>query len=131
MNSERGNKPFDDIADTNTKKWYRNDTVQSTIPTRAIDEFSESSSAKFEPREKVKGDIARAIFYFYTIYRNQAEKVDRNYFQNQRQTLCKWNQQDVPDITEIKRSHAIAKFQGNDNPFVLDVTLAERAYCNP
>ncbi|WP_392479883.1 endonuclease [Nostoc sp. C110] len=131
INTERGNKPFDDIADTSTKKWYRNDTVQSTIPSRAIDEFSESSSSKFEPREKVKGDIARAIFYFYTIYRNQAENVDRNYFQNQRQTLCKWNQQDVPDITEIERSHAIAKFQGNDNPFVLDVTLAERAYCNP
>ncbi|AVH62719.1 endonuclease [Nostoc sp. 'Peltigera membranacea cyanobiont' N6] len=130
INSERGNKPFDDIADTKTKKWYRNDTVQSTIPTSAIDEFSESASAKFEPREKVKGDIARAVFYFYTIYRNQAEKVDRNYFQNQRQTLCKWNQQDPPDITEIERSGAIAKFQGNDNPFVLDVTLAERAYCN-
>ncbi|MEH2194841.1 MAG: endonuclease [Nostoc sp.] len=130
INSERGNKPFDDIADTSTKKWYRDDTVQSTIPSRAIDEFSESASAKFEPRERVKGDIARAIFYFYTIYRNQAEKVDQSYFQNQRQTLCKWNQQDLPDITEIERSRAIAKFQGNDNPFVLDVTLAERAYCN-
>ncbi|MDZ8227986.1 endonuclease [Nostoc sp. ChiVER01] len=130
INSERGNKPFDDIADTMTKKWYRNDTVQSTIPSSAIDEFSESGSAKFEPREKVKGDIARAVFYFYTIYRNQAESVDRNYFQNQRQTLCKWNQQDLPDITEIERSHAIAKFQGNDNPFVLDATLAERTYCN-
>ncbi|MBD2560763.1 MULTISPECIES: endonuclease [Nostoc] len=130
INSERGNKPFDDIADTVTNKWYRNDTVQSTIPTSAIDEFSESASAKFEPREKVKGDIARAMFYFYTIYRNQAERVDRNYFQNQRQILCKWNQQDPPDITEIERSHAIAKFQGNDNPFVLDATLAERAYCN-
>ncbi|MEH1925119.1 endonuclease [Nostoc sp.] len=130
INTERGNKPFDDIADTSTKKWYRNDTVQSTIPTSAIDEFSESASSKFEPREKVKGDIARAIFYFYTIYRDQAKKVEENYFQNQRQTLCKWNQQDLPDITEIERSHAIAQFQGNENPFVLDVTLAERAYCN-
>ncbi|MBN3926443.1 endonuclease [Nostoc sp. NMS4] len=130
INSERGNKPFDDIADTTTKKWYRNDTVQSTIPTTGIDEFSESASSKFEPREKVKGDIARAIFYFYTIYRQQAETVDPNYFQNQRQTLCKWNQQDPPDTTEIERNRAIAKFQGNDNPFVLDVTLAERAYCN-
>ena len=130
INSERGNKPFDDIADTSTKKWYRNNTVQSTIPSSAIDEFSESASSEFEPREKVKGDIARAIFYFYTIYRNQAEGVDLNYFQNQRQILCKWNQQDLPDITEIERSHAIAQFQGNDNPFVLDVTLVERAYCD-
>lgn len=44
--------------------------------------------------------------------------------------MCKWNQQDLPDITEIERSHAIANFQGNQNPLVLDVTLAERAYCN-
>ncbi|MEH2284302.1 MAG: endonuclease [Nostoc sp.] len=130
INSERGNKPFDDIVDTSTKKWYRNDTVQSTIPTSGIDEFSESTSSNFEPREKVKGDIARAIFYFYTIYRQQGDRVDPNYFLNQRQILCKWNQQDLPDKTEIERSHAIAKFQGNDNPFVLDVTLAERAYCN-
>ena len=130
INSERGNKPFDDIVDTNTKKWYRNDTVQSTIPSSEIDEFSELGSSKFEPREKIKGDIARAIFYFYTIYRQQAETVDPNYFQNQRQTLCKWNQQDLPDPTEIERNRAIARFQGNDNPFVLDVTLAERAYCN-
>jgi endonuclease I len=74
-------------------------------------------------QKKVKGDIARAIFYFYTIYRDQAKKVDENYFQNQRQTLCKWNQQDLPDITEIERSRAIAKFQGHENPFVLDVTV--------
>ncbi|MHC5823830.1 MAG: endonuclease, partial [Nostoc sp.] len=99
-------------------------------PSSAIDEFSESAASEFEPREKVKGNIARAIFYFYTIYRDQAKKVDENYFQNQRQTLCKWNQQDLPDLTEIERSHAIAQFQGNDNPFVLDVTLGERAYCN-
>ncbi|MBN3875419.1 MULTISPECIES: endonuclease [unclassified Nostoc] len=130
INSERGNKPFDDIADTTTKKWYRNNTVQSTIPNSGIDEFSELASSKFEPREKVKGDIARAIFYFYTIYRQQAETVDSNSFQNQRQTLCKWNQQDLPDTTEIERNRAIARFQGNDNPFVLDITLAERAYCN-
>lgn len=131
INSDRGNKPFDDIADTNTEKWYRNDTILSAIPSGAIDEFSESGSSRFEPREKVKGDIARAMFYFYTIYRDRADAEDPNYFQKQRQTLCKWNQQDPPDIAEIDRNRAIAEFQGNDNPFVLDITLAERAYCNP
>ncbi len=30
--------------------------------------------------DKVKGDIARAMFYFYTIYRDQADRVDPNYF---------------------------------------------------
>ncbi|WP_267894902.1 endonuclease [Nostoc sp. 'Lobaria pulmonaria (5183) cyanobiont'] len=31
--------------------------------------------------------------------------------------MCKWNQQDLPDPTEIERNRAIAIFQGNDNPF--------------
>ncbi len=102
----------------------------NAIPSSAINQYSEVISTQFEPREKVKGDIARAMFYFYTIYRDQADRVDPNYFDKQRQTLCKWNQQDPPDSTEIERSHAISRFQGNDNPFVLDVRLAERAYCN-
>ncbi|WP_017317613.1 endonuclease [Mastigocladopsis repens] len=130
INSERGNKPFADIADTSTEEWYRDDTEQTTIPSSEIDEFSESAFSRFEPREKVKGDIARAMFYFYTIYRSQGDAIDPNYFKDQRQTLCQWNQQDPPDNAEIERSHAIAEFQGNDNPFVLDITLAERAYCN-
>lgn len=130
INSDRGNKPFADIADATTSKWYRDNSVQSTIPIAAIDEFSESTSSEFEPREKVKGDVARAMFYFYTIYRKQANQQDPDYFQIQRQTLCKWNQQDPPDNTEIERNQAISKIQGNDNPFVLDITLAQRTYCN-
>lgn len=130
INSERGNKPFDDINDRDTQRWYRNDVKQSTIPDTAIDEYSELVSSAFEPREKVKGDVARAMFYFYTIYRDRADAVDPTYFDQQRQTLCKWEQQDPPDSPEIKRSRAIAEFQGNENPFVLDATLAQRAYCD-
>jgi uncharacterized protein len=131
INSDRGNKPFDDIVDTSTEKWYRLDTKLTAIPRNDIDEFSESAFSRFEPREGVKGDVARAMFYFYTIYRDQGDAIDPNYFKRQRQTLCQWNKQDPPDTTEIERSHAIAQFQGNENPFVLDVTLAERTYCNP
>ncbi|MFK0732351.1 MAG: endonuclease, partial [Gloeotrichia echinulata HAB0833] len=58
INSDRGNKPFADIADTTTSRWYRDNSVQSTIPVAAIDEFGESASSQFEPREKVKGDVA-------------------------------------------------------------------------
>lgn len=130
INTERGNKPFEDINDTSTKKWFRDDALLSSIPTREIDEFSESASSRFEPREEVKGDIARAMFYFYTIYRNQGDKKDPSYFGLQRETLCRWNRIDPPDNAEIERSHAIASFQGNDNPFVLDATLADRAYCS-
>ncbi|WP_243147365.1 endonuclease [Scytonema sp. UIC 10036] len=130
VNSDRGNKPFSEIEDRSTEKWFRNDVRLKTIPVSEIDEFSESAFSRFEPREEVKGNIARAMFYFNTIYRDRANAVDPNYFEKQRQTLCRWNQQDPPDTTEIERSHAIAEFQGNENPFVLDVTLAQKTYCN-
>ncbi|KAF3887937.1 hypothetical protein DA73_0400022420 [Tolypothrix bouteillei VB521301] len=130
INSDRGNKPFSEIEDSSTEKWFRDDVRLSTIPSSKIDEFSESAFSRFEPREEVKGNIARAMFYFNTIYSDRANAVDPNYFKQQRQTLCQWNKQDPPDTAEIERSHAIAKFQGNENPFVLDATLAERTYCN-
>jgi len=69
------------------------------------------------------------MFYFYTIHRDQANSVDPSYFDKQRKVLCQWNQLDPADNVEVERSHAIAKFQGNDNPFVLDAMLAGQIYC--
>lgn len=130
INSDRGNKPFSDIVDANTERWYRDDVALETIPNSAINQYSEWTSTQFEPREEVKGNVARAMFYFYTIYRDQADRVDASYFDRQSQTLCKWHQQDPADNAEVERNNAIAQFQGNENPFVLDATLAERVYCN-
>jgi uncharacterized protein len=127
FNNERGNKAFGEIPDDQTKKWLKGDTFQTNKPTAKIDEFSESNSSLFEPRESVKGDIARAVFYFYTIHKSQA---DDSYFATQKKSLCNWNKIDPPSSTEIARSNAIAVIQGNKNPFVIDATLPERAYCN-
>ena len=44
--------------------------------------------------------------------------------------LCRWNQLDRVDSTEINRSFAIARIQSNVNPFVFDPSLAERCYCS-
>jgi uncharacterized protein len=127
FNNDRGNKPFAEIPDDQTKKWLKGNTFQTNKPTAKIDEFSESNSSLFEPRESVKGDISRAVFYFYTIHKSQA---DDSYFATQKKNLCNWNKIDPPSSTEIARSNAIAAFQGNENPFVIDATLPERAYCN-
>ena len=34
----------------------------------------DNDNEKFEPREDVKGNIARSMFYFYTIYNNVANQ---------------------------------------------------------
>jgi uncharacterized protein len=129
INSDRANFPFGDIPDNQTMSWYLDDEELSFKPSpQDIDKYSEFKRGFFEPREAKKGDIARIIFYFRTVY---PELANANFFQTQKDTLCKWQANDPVDDGEVARSHAIAKTpQGNDNPFVLDPTLAQRTYCN-
>ncbi len=130
VNSARSNNPFADISDSLTRKWFRDDLELRTIPTQFIDEYSESlTNQSFEPRESKKGDVARAMFYFYTIYRYQADAKDPDFFPLQKETLCQWNAAEPIDNAELERSHQVANYQGNENPFVIDSTLAERTYC--
>ena len=128
VNSSRGNKPYADIDDNETDKWWRLDYYETNIPSEYIDEFSEvdNDNNKFEPREDVKGNIARGMFYFYTIYKNDA---DENFFEQQKDFLYQWHKQDPADDIERDRTLAIAFYQDNlANPFVLDSTLVKRIW---
>ncbi|MEL6319411.1 MAG: endonuclease [Cyanobacteria bacterium J06626_14] len=131
VNGTRGNFPFADIPDNQTDRWFLGSDEIRDQPGADIDDYSEFDPGQFEPREIKKGDIARAMFYFYTMYEDQANAADSGYFNRQRDTLCEWHQLDPADEKEIARSHAIAQTaQGNENPFVLDPTLVDRAYCS-
>lgn len=68
INTMRKNAPFSDIPDNKTKYWLLGDKVFTRPNQKLIDQYSESASNVFEPRESIKGDIARALFYFYSIY---------------------------------------------------------------
>ncbi len=127
VNSSRGNDPYAEINDSATDTWWRLDYSQSTIPTSVIDEYSEKdNSGYFEPREDHKGNAARAVFYWYTMYKEQA---DTNFFNIQKETLRQWNLQDDVDQAELDRTALVANYQdGRENPFVLDTTLVRRAY---
>jgi len=127
VNSSRGNNPFKDIIDSATDTWWRIDYSQSNIPASSIDEYSEKdNSGYFEPREDHKGNVARSMFYFYTMYKEQS---DTNFFNGQIEILRHWNLLDDVDQDELDRSQKVALFQSNkENPFVLDTTLVRRAY---
>ena len=128
VNSSRGNKPFDEINDDQTDKWWRLDYYETSIPNQFIDEFSEvdNDNEKFEPREDVKGNIARSMFYFYTIYNDVA---NHNFFDIQKDILYEWHKQDPVDEIELSRTYAIAGYQNNiPNPFVLDSSLVKRIW---
>ena len=127
VNSDRGSYPFAEIDDNITDRWYWKGITQSNIPNTQIDEYSEADlSLSFEPREVHKGNVARAMMYFYTMYHDQSTP---GYFDAMIPTLCAWHYEDAVDQQEWDRTMAIEDAQGNANPFVLDCTLPERSYC--
>ena len=128
VNSSRGNKPYAEIDDNDTDKWWRFDYYETSIPSQYIDEFSEvdNDNGKFEPREVVKGNIARGMFYFFTIYN---EEADHNFFEEQKDFLNLWHKQDPVDDIELARTLSIATYQDDIvNPFVIDSTLVKRIW---
>lgn len=133
VNSSRSNCPFDDIPDEETDTWYWTDQSSTSIPADDIDAWSEKDNdhpdvrfdCRFEPREDHKGNAARAIFYFATIY---PERVDSDFFDVQKSVLREWHELDPPTEAERARSDAIALHQDTPNPFVIDTTLVRRAF---
>ena len=126
VNSARSNKPFNEVVDEQTTTWYWQDSQTSNIPSSNIDEYSENHGSYFEPREDRKGDIARTMFYFYTMY---SEVADDDFFEGQKEVLKTWHDQDPVNEDEVTRTWQIAGYQEDKpNPFILDETLVERAY---
>lgn len=133
INSSRGNDPFDEIPDVETHKWYRNSEILFEIPQLNINDYAEKLNPenqpyaeRFEPKEDHKGNVARAMFYFYAIYKDSA---DVDFWNIQKSVLLNWHYLDPVDELELNRTEQIATFQDNiKNPFVLDSTLARRIW---
>ncbi len=130
VNASRGNCPYSDIEDSDTDSWFFLDMQSSSVPIVEIEKYSEKDEEDcfFEPRESVKGDIARAMFYFYSIYQTVADNEDSNYLSSQKDILYQWHQNDPADEAEKTRSSLISLEQGNQNPFVVDSSLVRRAF---
>lgn len=117
-NSSRANYPFGEVPD-NLAQWYGIDGggsyfSTSTQPT-PDEEFSEREGSLWEPRETRKGDVARQIFYFYTMYPTQAGPITNVGDIN---VLYQWHLDDPVDATEMDRNDRIESVQGNRNPYV-------------
>ncbi len=130
VNSDRANYPFGNIPENEVSYWYRLTTKTPSKPTSLLDEYSRvKSGVIFETRADHKGNVARAMFYFYTMYKSQADAADPNFFNPQKNVLYQWHYLDPVDSLEYVRAQIIAKYQSNKaNPFILDTTLIRRAY---
>lgn len=124
-NSTRSNYPFAEIDDNATTKWMYLTTSTTSIPSSNIDLYSEYASSTFEPREDHKGDVARAIFYFYTMYPTQAGAISAVADINE---LYDWHLADPVSQKEIDRNLAIETYQGDKNPYISIPSLVAKAW---
>lgn len=106
-NSIRGNYPFGTVKNV---KWEQNGAKFGT---------DEKGRTVFEPPDAHKGNVARALFYFSTVYSKHIPPEEEA-------VLKQWNTLDKVDAAEAKRNDAIETYQNNRNPFVDDPTLSER-----
>ena len=90
-----------------------------------------SGTTVFQPREKVRGDIARGLLYFYTRYDDdRPADFTLDNFRHELPTLLKWNHDDPVDDVERARNDRIDVLQGNRNPFVDHPEWADQAAFN-
>lgn len=111
VNSSRGNKDFD------------NGGIQHPEATGCY--YTEYT---WEPRDEVKGDVARMIFYMEVRYEGDGGELDLEVVDwvntspepehGKFSTLYEWHQQDPPDDFEINRNEVIYSYQNNRNPFI-------------
>jgi len=71
------------------------------------------AQAVVEPRDAVKGDVARSIVYMHFVYGLPLEEAV-----NDRNLLLVWMAQDPPDQEESRRNDLIARLQGTANPLL-------------
>ena len=132
-NGGRGSVPLGEILPNNIDKWYFQASTLSSAPAANVLHLysKQDNNTRFEPRDDHKGDAARAIFYYYTMYQSEANAADPNFFNQQKTKLCEWHLADPVDSLEWSRTHNIAPFQGGKvNPFVMDCSLPNRCnYC--
>lgn len=85
-------------------------------------------NVSWEPRDEVKGDVARMIFYMAVRYEGDDGELDLevvdyvNTYPNPKHgklsTLLEWNIADPPDDFEKNRNEVVYFYQENRNPFI-------------
>jgi hypothetical protein len=72
----------------------------------------------YEPRDKHKGNAARAMMYMAVAYNGISSNNWKFPSFQEQEVLKKWHFQDLPDNYEIARQEYIYAIQGNRNPFI-------------
>ncbi|MBA0019032.1 endonuclease [Xenorhabdus nematophila] len=99
VNGDRSNFAYG-MVDRNTPKMYG-----------ACNSKVDFKSRLFEPRDRVKGMVARVYFYIHDRYNLTMSR-------QQQQLMMAWDRQYPVDTWERERDNRIARLMGHHNPFV-------------
>jgi endonuclease I len=111
-------KPSDQAENSSrSNKYYGNSTTAQT----------------YAPRDEVKGDIARILFYMDIMY-NGLSLIYANegsvYEMGNLEVLLAWHELDPVDDFEMNRNDLIETYQGNRNPFIDHPEFVDKIYQN-
>jgi len=128
LNSLRSNHEYDDLGSTGSGVNYNGGATGNRI---------NGSAGLFEPRDKVKGDLARIILYMDLRYEGAGTEPDlvaREALTSGGttfavlSTLIAWHWADPVDSFELNRNNVIHTMQGNRNPFIDHPELVDYIY---
>ncbi len=133
LNNTRSNKQFGEVAMTSSNRVAQ--TGVANYGTSDPNTWCYTSGNVFYPAKGYRGATARILFYVQTRWGNQynLEFVLGEGFSKtigDIETLMKWHIEEPPTDQEIRRNEAVAKIQGNRNPFIDHPEYAEMIYCN-
>jgi endonuclease I len=116
-NSQRSNFPFGVVR--GTVLWTSPNPQTPGDVSRLGYSNGNSGQIVFEPRPSKRGDIARALLYFYTRYNTQRPSgYSLANFAFERDLIIAWAREDAPDAWERARNDAVQRAQGNRNPYI-------------
>lgn len=109
INSSRSNLRYGEIAGEDARRFA------SICP-----DFERTSGAKAvaEPRDEVKGDLARSLVYMHFVYGLPLENAVKD-----KDLLLSWMQADPPDAEEMRRNALIDQLQGTPNPLLQEAFM--------
>jgi deoxyribonuclease-1 len=112
INSSRGDKPYGEIPGN-----------EPTLPPSVADlycdyERTTGTNDVVEPRDAVKGEIARSLFYMHVEYGLDLKGM--------LPMLKRWNTGDLPDNRERARNNKIERLEEVRNKFIDDPKFGEQ-----
>lgn len=89
-----------------------------------------TNELSYNPRDEVKGDIARILFYMHVAYGNLnlVNSYPSTYQMGKLDTLLEWHLADPVDDFERNRNEVIYNNQNNRNPFIDHPEFAEKLW---